>query len=114
MRGSTESRFPGLERLTAAMDLSDWREKIDVVDRELLELLNQRARCVLALAPLKKKAHLPIYEPQREEEIFKNIAAHNGGPLSPEAMRRIFERILDEMRSIQRRPMQDSNPGEQD
>ena len=84
------------------MDLSDWREKIDAMDREILKLLNERARCVLALAPLKKSAGIPIYEPRREEQVFANIGAHNGGPLAAEAVRRIFERIIDEMRSLQR------------
>jgi chorismate mutase-like protein len=92
------------------MDLSDWRDKIDALDRKLLELLNERARCVLALAPLKKQRGLPIYEPKREEEVFGNITAHNGGPLSPEAVRRIFERIIDEMRSLQRPVMEDEEP----
>ena len=87
------------------MDLSDWREKIDLMDRQLLDLLNERARCVLALAPLKKSAGIPIYEPRREEQVFANICAHNGGPLAPEAVRRIFERIIDEMRGIQRQRM---------
>ena len=89
------------------MDLSDWRDKIDEADRKLLELLNERARYVLALVPLKKKAGIPIYEPRREEQVFENIARHNGGPLPPDAVRRIFERIIDEMRSIQRGPMED-------
>lgn len=89
------------------MDLSDWRDKIDVVDRKLIELLNERARYVLAMIPLKRSFGIPIYEPKREEKVFENIAAHNGGPLSPEAVRRIFERIIDEMRSIQRGPMEE-------
>jgi chorismate mutase-like protein len=92
------------------MDLSEWRDRIDEVDRKLLELLNERARCVLGLAPLKKKMAIPIYEPQREEAVFRNIAQHNGGPLSPDAVRRIFERIIDEMRSIQRPVMEDEEP----
>lgn len=91
------------------MDLSDWRDRIDEVDRKLLELLNERARCVLALAPLKKRQGIPIYEPQREEAVFRNITAHNGGPLSPEAVRRVFERIIDEMRSLQRPLMKDQD-----
>ena len=88
------------------MDLADWRDKIDALDRKLLELLNERARCVLALAPLKKSQGVPIYEPKREEQVLANIAANNTGPLTPEALRRIFERIIDEMRSIQRGPME--------
>jgi chorismate mutase-like protein len=93
------------------MDLSDWRDKIDAVDRKILELLNERARCVLALAPLKKSAGIPIYEPRREQQIFENISAHNGGPLPAEAVRRIFERIIDEMRSLQRPVMDQPPPG---
>jgi chorismate mutase-like protein len=89
------------------MDVSDWRRKIDAVDRKILELLNERARYVLALAPIKKRDGIPIYEPKREEQVFANIAEHNGGPLSGEAVRRIFERIIDEMRSIQRGPMRE-------
>ena len=84
------------------MDIPDWRDRIDTLDRKILELLNERARCVLALAPLKKKAGIPIYEPQREEQVLANLSEHNGGPLSPDAVRRIFERIIDEMRSLQR------------
>ncbi len=89
------------------MELSDWRDRIDALDRKLVELLNQRARCVLSLAPLKKRTGLPIYEPKREQEVLDNIAAHNGGPLAAEALRRVFERIIDEMRSIQRPLMED-------
>ncbi|HYM13302.1 MAG TPA: chorismate mutase [Bryobacterales bacterium] len=88
------------------MDMSDWRDKIDGVDCRIVELLNERARYVLALAPLKKRAGMPIYEPTREQHVFENIARHNGGPLAPDAVRRIYERVIDEMRSIQREPME--------
>ena len=88
------------------MDLSDWRTKIDEVDRQLVALLNRRARCVLEIAKLKKALGLPIYEPQREDEILRNVASANGGPLDQDALRRVFERIIDECRSIQRRPME--------
>ena len=91
------------------MDLADWRNKIDALDRQLLELLNERARCVLAMVPLKMRSGIPIYEPKREEQVFGNIAAHNGGPLPPDAVRRIFERIIDEMRSIQRAAMEEKD-----
>ena len=89
------------------MDISDWRAKIDELDRELVTLLNRRAGCVLEIAKLKKQLGLAIYEPQREEEIFRNIAAANGGPLDQGALRRVFERIIDEGRSIQRLFMDD-------
>ena len=90
------------------MDLSDWRTRIDEADRKLVALLSRRAHCVLEIAKLKKALGLPIYEPQREDEIFRNVASANGGPLDQGALRRVFERIIDECRSIQRRPMETS------
>lgn len=84
------------------MDISDWRTKIDELDRELVALLNRRANVVLEIAKLKKQLGLGIYEPQREEEVFRNVAAANSGPLDQSAIRRVFERIIDEGRSIQR------------
>lgn len=87
------------------MDISDWRKKIDEIDRRLVELLNERARCVLEIGAIKKRLRMPIYEPQREREILQNVCRANGGPLDNEAVRRLFERIIDEGRSIQRGPM---------
>ena len=88
------------------MDISHWRNRIDLLDRKILKLLNDRARCVLALVPLKKKNGIPIYEPDREADVFRNILENNGGPLSAQALKRIYERVIDEMRSIQRGPKQ--------
>jgi chorismate mutase len=87
------------------MDLKEWRDKIDGIDRQLVELLNQRAACVLEIGRLKRAARMPVYEPKREDDIFANIKQANGGPLPDAAMRRVFERIIDEGRAIQRGPM---------
>ena len=87
---------------SAAKSLADCRERINVIDRRLLALLNERTRVVEEIGRIKRECKLPIYEPKREEEVLRNIADHNGGPMSPEAARRIFERIIDEMRSLQR------------
>ena len=88
------------------MDLSDWRAQIDEMDRQILDLLNQRARCVLALAPLKRRDAIPVHEPKREAEVLGNMQAHNKGPLSNEAVRKIFERIMEVMRAVQLSPPQ--------
>lgn len=88
-------------------DISHWRDRIDEIDRELVALLNRRADCVLEIARLKKQLGLPIYEPRREDEIFDHIAAANRGPLENGALRRVFERIIDEGRSMQRPVMDD-------
>ena len=82
--------------------LDEIRVSIDDVDRRIVDLLNERTRIVENIGTVKKHSGLPIYEPKREEQVFANILGHNRGPLSPEAVRRIFERIIDEARSIQR------------
>jgi chorismate mutase-like protein len=82
--------------------LDEFRVLIDDVDRRIVDLLNERTRVVEQIGRVKRHSDLPIYEPKREEQVFANITGHNRGPLSPEAVKRIFERIIDEMRSIQR------------
>ena len=83
------------------MDLADWRNRIDDLNLRLLELLNDRARCAQAIAGLKKKKMLPIYDPDREKQVFDAVLAGNGGPLSDEAVRRIFACIIAEHRLLE-------------
>ena len=93
--------------LEAALQaLSACRERIDDVDRRILTLLNERTEVVQTIGQIKASASLPVYEPRREEEVFRNIADHNQGPLSPDAVKRVFERIIDEMRKVQRERME--------
>lgn len=82
--------------------LARCRDRIDQIDRRLVELLNERTSIVEEIGRTKKRAALPIYEPQRETQVFENINSHNGGPLTEDGLRRIFERIIDEMRRIQK------------
>ena len=85
--------------------LEEYRVLIDDVDRRIVELLNERTRTVEEIGRVKREAQLPIYEPKREDQVFANVTGVNHGPLTPDAVRRIFERIIDEMRMIQRRRM---------
>ena len=93
----------GLDRL------SECRALIDEVDVRILELLNERTKIVQEIGEVKQKLTLPIYEPKREEQVFENITSHNGGPLPNDAVKRVFERIIDEMRSVQKQRMQQGN-----
>jgi chorismate mutase len=86
----------------AQIRLDELRVLIDDVDRRVVELLNERTRVVEEIGRVKRQAALPIYEPKREELVFANVTRSNHGPLNPEALRGIFERIIDEMRKIQR------------
>lgn len=85
--------------------LAECRRQIDAVDRKLLALLNERTQIVEEIGHIKQLLSLPIYEPKREDEVFRNVTAQNQGPLSSEALKRIFERIIDEMRTVQRDKM---------
>lgn len=82
--------------------LEEFRVLIDEVDRRIVALLNERTLVVEDIGSVKREARLPIYEPKREDQVFANVTGVNHGPLSQEAVRRIFERIIDEMRTIQR------------
>ena len=93
--------------------LADCRSRIDDIDRQLVELLNRRTQIVEQIGQAKEAAGLPIYEPNREEDVFRNVFSHNQGPLSKEALRGIYERIIDEMRSLQRTRLA-KNSGSQD
>jgi chorismate mutase len=83
------------------MDIADWRKKIDELDRKLVELLNQRAEAAHEIGKLKRKASMPIYEPDREQKVFSNVRKVNQGPLPDRDLIRIYERIMDIMRQIQ-------------
>ena len=86
-------------------DLAICREEIDLLDLDLLRALNQRTAVVERIGRIKQELHLAIYEPKREEEVFENVIGHNHGPLPHDAVKRIFERIIDEMRTVQKLKM---------
>ncbi len=88
------------EEAQAALD--ELRKQIDVLDLQILDLLNRRALVAAQIGDVKKAAELPVYEPKREEEVFQNVTSNNRGPLSESAVRRLFERVIDEMRLLQR------------
>jgi chorismate mutase len=88
-----------------AMNLSDWRRRIDEIDKKLVELLNERSRCALEIGKLKQAANLPLYQPDRENEVLANAERSNPGPLTDAAIRRLFERIIDEARAAERDAM---------
>jgi chorismate mutase len=87
------------------MILSDWRRRIDEIDKKLVELLNERSHCALEIGKLKQAANIPLYQPDRENEVLANAERANPGPLTDAAIRRLFERIIDEARAAERNAM---------
>jgi chorismate mutase len=85
--------------------LAECRTLIDAVDLKILALLNERTKIVEEIGRIKQVLAMPIYEPKREDQVFRNVTTHNTGPLTAEAVKRVFERIIDEMRTIQRDKM---------
>ena len=91
-------------------DLEDLRKNIDRVDEVLVRLLNERARCACEIGRLKKEMGVEIYQPDREKQVLdhvRGVAAE--GPLGPDAIARLFERIIDEARRLERRVAQEEN-----
>ena len=85
------------------LGISDWRKKIDALDEQIVQFINQRAQAAIAIGDLKHQNHLPVYEPKREQAVFEHVRRVNQGPLPDSEIQHIFERIMDVMRSLQRR-----------
>lgn len=84
------------------MTLEELRQRIDDLDRQLVELLSERARAAQMLGKLKASSALPVYEPAREKVVYANVRAANQGPLPDVELTHIYERIIDVMRALQR------------
>ena len=91
-----------MERIEAESELTRLREAIDRVDEVIVRLLNQRAKYAIEIGEVKAVLGLPIYAPEREKEVLWRAERSSEGPLAGTAMRRLFERIIDESRSVER------------
>ena len=95
------------------MTLDDLRKDIDRVDEVLVRLLNERARCVCEIGRLKKEQGIEIYQPDREKDVLRHVReVASEGPLGPDAIGRLFERIIDEARRLERRVVHDELEGD--
>ncbi|MGA7827333.1 MAG: chorismate mutase [Geobacteraceae bacterium] len=84
------------------MTIDDLRCEIDRLDSELLRIFNQRAQLALKIGEIKKTTGLPIFDPGREKRIFQKMKNENPGPLDDQAIVRLFERVIDESRRLER------------
>jgi chorismate mutase len=87
------------------MEIADWRKKIDDLDEQIVQLISKRAEAAKEIGNLKRGNELPVYEPQREKDVFEHVKRVNPGPLADAHMVDIYERIIDVMRMLQRRDL---------
>src|SRR5215210_4563404 len=81
--------------------IEELRNRVDEVDRELIRILNERARIVQEIVAIKADAGKPLFDPKREEEILRKVAEENQGPIYDTSMREIFEIILHRIRDLE-------------
>lgn len=85
-----------------AAQIEAWRRRIDAIDEQLVRLLNSRSACAVEVGRIKQRCGMPLYSPEREAWILERVMRENPGPLEPLAVRRVFERIIDESRRLER------------
>ncbi len=85
------------------MDITDWRKKIDELDEQIVKLISERAAAAHEIGLAKQGLDLPVYEPDREKTVFEHVRKVNPGPLPDSEIQHIYERIIDVMRTLQKR-----------
>jgi chorismate mutase len=88
------------------MEIEDWRKKIDELDDQIVALISKRAEAAKAIGLAKREKLLPVYEPKREQDVFTHVKSINPGPLNDLELLHIYERLMDVMRTLQRRDVQ--------
>ena len=91
-----------LSRRDGDAEIESWRRRIDAIDEQLMRLLNSRSACAVEIGRIKRSLGLPVYSPEREAWILDRVMRENPGPLDDTAIRRVFERIIDESRRLER------------
>lgn len=97
---------PAPSQAVSKEDLGPLREQIDRLDQELVKIFNERSHVANKIGHVKQQLGLPVYDPAREKEVLENVIQANPGPLPPDAIQRLFERVIDETRSLERQKYQ--------
>jgi chorismate mutase len=97
---SAADRGGAAQRGEAQVD--DLRRRIDQIDDQLMRLLNSRSACAVEIGRIKRQIGMAVYQPEREKWILERAERNNPGPLDSGAVRRVFERVIDESRRLER------------
>jgi chorismate mutase len=82
--------------------VANLRRRIDQIDDQLMKLLNSRSACAVEIGRIKRALGMAVYQPDREKWILDRVEKNNPGPLDSNALRRVFERVIDESRRLER------------
>lgn len=83
------------------MGIDELRTCLDGIDNQMLALLSKRAQVILQVAAFKRKHQMPAHVPARESAIFERLRITNPGPLSGDAIERIYRTVIEEMRKFE-------------
>ncbi len=92
------------------MDIDELRKKIDAIDDQLLKLFNERAKLAKEIGLTKKSLGLPIHVPSREQEILERLQRDNPGPISPEALKQLYQQLFEESKRLEREETASEEP----
>lgn len=90
------------ELVKVAKRLDGFRRRIDELDEQIVRLVNQRADCANQIGQLKGSMEMETYQPKREEDVLAHVRDVNTGPLGADAIKRVFEKIIDESRRLEK------------
>ncbi|MFH1790659.1 MAG: prephenate dehydratase [Candidatus Omnitrophota bacterium] len=84
------------------MDLKKLRLKIDLIDRRIVDLLNERAMLTIDIGHFKHRKGLSIYAPNREKEVYRKLGSLNKGPLGANALKEIYREIMSSALNLEK------------
>ena len=90
------------ELVRIAKRLDGFRRRIDELDEQIVRLVNLRAECAHQIGQLKESIGMETYQPKREEDVLAHVRDVNTGPLGADAIKRIFEKVIDESRRLEK------------
>ncbi|RPI75453.1 MAG: chorismate mutase [Ignavibacteriales bacterium] len=102
LKKSLEEKLNSLNKEDAEKLLNDLRDEIDKLDKSIVQLLNKRTLYAVFIGKIKNELSIPTYSPEREKDISEKIKSYLEEPLTKSALQRIYERIIDESRAIQK------------
>lgn len=82
-------------------DIADWRKRIDEIDENILQLLNERAGCAIEIGKIKSVKGIEVTDQAREDKILAHLAEINHGPLSDEAVQKLFKCLINESKNLE-------------